>query len=100
MIENQSWGCAVDKRVLTAHVPTELAKRLDAFAERRDRSRGWVVKEALASYIDWEEEKDRLTLDAIEEADHIGTIPHEEVVAWVESLGTDSTLPPPKPRKQ
>ena len=90
----------MDKRVLTAHVPIDLAQRLDSFAERRDRSRGWVVKQALTSYIDWEEEKDRLTLESLEEAERLGTIPHEEIAAWAESLPTDYPLPPPGPRKE
>lgn len=89
----------MDTRVLTAHVPAELAERLDAFAERRERSRGWVVKQALLSFIEWEEEKDRLTLEALEESDRVGTIPHEEVVAWARSLSTETPLPAPKPRR-
>jgi predicted transcriptional regulator len=90
---------AMSTRVLTAHIPEELAKKVDSYAERTERSRGWVVKQALTNYIEWEEEKDRLTLEALEEADRIGTIPHEEVVAWSKSLSTDNPLPMPKPRK-
>lgn len=86
-------------RVLTAHIPEELAEKVDNYAERTERSRGWIVKQALTNYIEWEEEKDRLTLEALEEADRVGTIPHEEVVAWAKSLSTDNPLPMPKPRK-
>ena len=86
-------------KVVTAHLPEDLAERLDEFAARNERSRGWVVKRALLSYIEWEEEKDRLTVEALEEAERIGTIPHEEVVAWARSLSTDHPLPPPEPRK-
>jgi predicted transcriptional regulator len=86
-------------KVVTAHLPEDLASKLDSFAETRERSRGWVVKQAIRSYIEWEEEKDRLTIEALEEADRIGTIPHEEVVAWAKSLSTDNPLPTPEPRK-
>ena len=86
-------------RVLTAHIPEELAEKVDNYAERTERSRGWIVKQALTNYIEREEEKDRLTLEALEEADRVGTIPHEEVVAWAKSLSTDNPLPMPKPRK-
>jgi predicted transcriptional regulator len=86
-------------KVVTAHLPEELAAKLDGFAEKNERSRGWVMKEALQSYIEWEEEKDRLTVEALERAERVGFIPHEEVVAWAHSLSTETPLPAPKPRK-
>lgn len=86
-------------RVLTAHIPEELAEKVDQYARSMERSRAWIVKQALTNWIDWEEEKTRLSLEALEEADRIGTISHEDMVAWAESLGTDSPLPPPAPRK-
>lgn len=86
-------------KVVTAHLPGDLADKLDSFAETRERSRGWVMKQALRSYIEWEEEKDRLTIEALEESDRVGTISHEEVVAWAKSLSTDNPLPAPKARK-
>ena len=44
-------------RVLTAHVPQALAKKVDQIALRLERSRGWIVKQALAAWIDQEEER-------------------------------------------
>ncbi|MBL8595414.1 MAG: ribbon-helix-helix protein, CopG family [Devosia sp.] len=86
-------------RVLTAHIPEELAEKVDRYAESMERSRAWIVKQALSNWVEWEEEKTRLSLEALEEADRIGTIPHEQMVAWAKSLGTDNPLPPPTPRK-
>lgn len=86
-------------KVVTAHLPSDLAERLDDYASGNERSRGWVVKRALKHWLDWEDEKLRLTLDALKESDCVGTIPHEEVVAYVKSLGTSKPLPRPKPRK-
>ena len=37
--------------------------------------------------------------EAEEEVERLGTIPAEEVFAWVESLGADAPLPMPLPRK-
>jgi predicted transcriptional regulator len=90
---------AMSTRVLTAHIPEELAEKVDRYAESMERSRAWIVKQALSNWVEWEEEKTRLSLEALEEADRIGTIPHEEMVAWAKSLGTDNPLPPPTPRK-
>jgi hypothetical protein len=43
--------------------------------------------------------EDRLTEEAEAEAEREGTIPAEEVFAWLRSLDTDSPLPEPQPRK-
>ena len=37
----------METKVLTAHVPLDLATKVDAIASRRDRSRGWILKQAL-----------------------------------------------------
>ena len=54
-----------DTRVLTAHVPAQLASQVERIAARLDRSRGWVVKQALAAWVHREEERQRLTLEAL-----------------------------------
>jgi predicted transcriptional regulator len=46
-----------------------------------------------------EAEEDRLLDEAEAEAERVGTIPFEEVEAWVRSWGTPNELPPPEPRK-
>lgn len=38
-------------RVLTAHVPLPLAEKVDELAARLDRSRGWIIKQALAAWV-------------------------------------------------
>jgi predicted transcriptional regulator len=89
---------AAATKVVTAHLPRELADRVDAYAARMERSRGWIVKQALADWIWREEEKDRLTREAMAEVDAGFVIPHEEVEAWALSLETDTPLPRPRPR--
>lgn len=76
----------LDTRVLTAHVPNELASRVDALAERLERSRGWVVKQALTAWVEEEEERHRLTLEALAEVDAGRGIPHERIKEWSDSL--------------
>lgn len=56
-------------RVLTAHVPLPLAEKVDQLAARLDRSRGWVIRQALAAWIDQEEERSRLLAEASEALD-------------------------------
>jgi predicted transcriptional regulator len=78
-------------RVVTAHVPVELAQKLDGLAARLDRPRGWLVKEALAAYVDLVEERHRETLAALKEVDTGRLVAHAEVQAWVVGLGGGKT---------
>lgn len=78
---------------LTAHVPLGLAEKVEAMAARLGRSRGWVVKQALAAWVDLEEERHRMTLEALADVDAGRVIDHQAVQAWADSLGTDE-LPP------
>lgn len=83
-------------RVLTAHVPLPLAERVDDLAERLDRSRGWIVKQALSAWVEREEEHHRLTLEGLADVDAGRTVDHDAVLAWADSLSTDNPLPLPK----
>ena len=76
----------METKVLTAHVPIALAKKVDQLAERLERSRGWIVKQALSAWIDLEEERHRLTLEALADVDAGQVIEHQAVQAWADSL--------------
>jgi predicted transcriptional regulator len=86
---------SMETRVLTAHLPLPLAQKVDEIAGRLDRSRGWIVKQALSAWIDQEEERDRLTLEAIADVDNGLVVDHQAVQDWADSLGTDNPLPRP-----
>jgi predicted transcriptional regulator len=88
---------ATGTRVLTAHVPESLADKVDALAARTERSRGWIMKQALTAWIDQEEERHRLTLEALADVDAGRVIDHQSILAWADSLSTESPLPPPSP---
>lgn len=86
----------METKVLTAHVPLALAKKVDRLAERLERSRGWVMKQALSAWVEQEEERHRLTLEALADVDAGRVIDHQAVQAWADSLETDKPLPPPR----
>jgi predicted transcriptional regulator len=88
----------MDSRVLTAHVSVELAEKVDELAERLERSRGWIVKQALSAWIELEEERDRLTREALADVDAGHVIDHQAIQAWASSLGTKKPLPVPRRR--
>ena len=86
----------METKVLTAHVPLPLAEKVDQLATRLERSRGWIVKQALAAWIDQEEERRRLTLEALADVDSGGVIDHQSVQAWADSLDSDKPLSLPR----
>jgi predicted transcriptional regulator len=86
----------MDTKVITAHVPLPLAEKVDQLAARLERPRGWIVKQALSAWVDLEEERRRLTLEAMADVDAGRVIDHQTVQAWAESLGTDKPLPVPR----
>lgn len=82
-------------KVLTAHVPIPLVNKVDEIANRLERSRGWIIKQALSTWIAQEEERDRLTQEALADVDTGQVIDHQAVQAWSNSLGTDHPLSAP-----
>ena len=84
-----------ETKVLTAHVPLVLAEKIDQIAARIERSRGWIVKQALSAWIDQEEERSRLTREALADVDTGLVIDHQAVQAWANSLDTENPLPVP-----
>ncbi|MBZ9705454.1 ribbon-helix-helix domain-containing protein [Mesorhizobium sp. ESP7-2] len=86
----------MDTKVITAHVPLPLAEKVDQLAARLERPRGWIVKQALSAWVDLEEERRRLTLEALADVDAGRVIDHQAVQVWAESLGTEKPLPVPR----
>ena len=82
--------------MLTAHVPLLLAEKVDQMAARMERSRGWIMKQALSAWIDQEEERSRLTREAMEDIDTKHVFDHQAVREWAESLSTDQPLAVPR----
>lgn len=51
--------------------------------------------QALTLWVDQGEQRHRLTLEALADVDAGKTIDHDEVENWIESLGTNNSLPLP-----
>ena len=86
----------METKVLTAHMSASIVNKVDKLAERLERSRAWVVKQALSAWIDQEEERHRLTLEALAEVDAGRVISHQAVQAWADGLTTKKPLPAPR----
>lgn len=87
----------ITTKTITAHIPLPLAAKVDAIAQRVERSRGWIVKQALAAWVEQEEARSRLTREAMGDVDQGLTVGHDAVLAWADSLATDQPLPLPQP---
>ena len=85
-----------ETKVLTAHIPIPLAEKVDQMAARLERSRGWIMKQALSAWVDQEEERSRLTREALADVDAGRVIDHQAVQAWADSLSSDTPLPVPR----
>ncbi|EET0447951.1 CopG family ribbon-helix-helix protein [Escherichia coli] len=83
-------------KVITAHVPLPMADKVDQMAARLERSRGWVIKQALSAWFAQEEERNRLTLEALDDVASGQVIDHQAVQVWADSLNTDNPLPAPR----
>ena len=88
----------MDTRVMTAEVSAELADRVDAFAEQMHLTSDSIVEQALAAWIRREDWKHQATLEGLADADAGRVIDHEAMLAWAESLATDTPLPLPLPK--
>lgn len=64
-------------RVLTAHVPLELAAKVDAAAAQHDRSRAWIIKQALTAWLDPEERPGQIPLEGLTNIEAGRAVDHE-----------------------
>lgn len=85
----------METRVMTAHIPLPLAEKVDALAEQMERSRGWIIKQALTAWVAEEDLKHQMILESLADVE-AGRVFEDDVVgAWIDSLGTDNPLPRP-----
>jgi predicted transcriptional regulator len=77
---------AMTTEAFTVRTEADIVQRLDNLATRLDRSRNYLVNQAIKEYLDlhaWQIEKIQ---EGIEAADRGQTIPHEEVMAEMDAL--------------
>ncbi len=79
--------------VTTVRLQLEVEQHLEAIASRLQRSKGWVINQALSEYIErqlHEQERWQQTLKAMESAAQGKVVDASEVHAWLNSWGTES----------
>ena len=80
-----------------------LKGRIQHLAEARRRTAHWIMREAIAQYVDREEKREALRQDTLNAWDDFqATGQHataDEVDRWLASWGTDNELPAPECHK-
>ena len=76
----------MSSRVVTAHIPADLAEQVDLLATRLDRPKGWIVRQALISWVELEAKRHQLTLEGLADVDTGRVVDHKSVAAWAKSL--------------
>lgn len=87
----------MSKTVLSVRVPEELKDQLDFLAKATRRSKAFLAEEAIADYIKRNAWKAKELQEALSEADKGVFISQDAMETWVDSLGSEKELSPPKP---
>ena len=75
---------ADEGRVVTAKLPDELVFLMDEVAERMERSKSWIVREAVTQWLAEEQRRYELTLESIKDFEEGRMISQDELEQWVE----------------
>ncbi len=88
--------------VTTVRLQTEVEHHLETIAGRLNRSKGWVINQALSEYIEKqqrEQERWQQTLEAMESAAQGKLVDASDAHDWLRSWGTDSEQEAPRSGK-
>ena len=66
-------------RVVTAKLPDDIVTRMDEIAIRIDRSKSWIVRQAVTEWLAEEQRRYELTLEALKSVDEGRALTQEEV---------------------
>jgi predicted transcriptional regulator len=97
MLHNAA-GDSMTKTMISARVDVALNEELEALAVSTQRSKAFLITEAIKSLIDREAYMEERIAAAIKEADESGEwTSHEAMMRWMDSWDTENPLPPPEP---
>ena len=84
---------------LSIRLGAEKKDQLAWIAEKKDRSVHFLLCQAVSDYIESETKRLEFYEEALQASKHYAETglhtTHEEMTAWIESLGTDNELTPP-----
>ncbi len=86
------------KTMISARVDDELNARIEALAESSQRSKAFLISEALQNYVDRQNRLEAAIAEAVAGADvaaHWHS--HGSVAKWANAVGTAAEVPLPEP---
>ncbi len=83
--------------LISVRLPDDLREQVDDLARLTKRSRSFVVKEAVASYVEERRRYLEAIDEAVREADEGVFVSGAAVDAWLRSWGTEEPVPAPAP---
>jgi predicted transcriptional regulator len=63
---------------------------MDEIADRIDRSKSWIVRQAVTEWLAEEQRRYELTLEGLKDIDEGRVISHEDVKQWAEQIKRDA----------
>lgn len=84
--------------VTSIRLQPEIESPLEDLAARRDRSKNYLINQAIKEYIERQSIEDSRWSDTLEALSSIregSSVPESAVTAWLESWGSDGELSPP-----
>jgi predicted transcriptional regulator len=63
---------------------------MDEIADRIDRSKSWIVRQAVTEWLAEEQRRYELTLEGLKDIDEGRVISHEDVKRWAEQIKRDA----------
>ncbi len=76
----------MESRVITAHIPVDLAAQIDQLSGRLERPKGWIVKQALIAWVSLEAKRHQLTLDGLADVSAGRVVDHGAIETWASNL--------------
>ena len=70
--------------------------RVDRLAKAMDRSRSWLINDALERYLDYEEWFRKAVADGMEDIENGRTVAHEDVIAEARKIVSSVTKKMPR----
>jgi predicted transcriptional regulator len=85
--------------ITSFRIRDELQDPLEQAATDLRRPKAWIINEALAAYFERETQDQQMyrqTLEGLADVEAGRVIDGDQVMAWIESWGSDKPVPPPK----
>jgi predicted transcriptional regulator len=85
--------------ITSVRLPEDLADRVDELAAKLQRSKSWIISEAVRDYVEraqGDAQRWRDTLKALDSVRAGKVIDGEAVDKWIASWGSENELPPPR----